>query len=404
MININDIPPMTDDSEIPTAEQLFRGRVDAEKNELRIRRLAKQELDDETKPPQPWPPVKSLSELLAEPDLETPYLIDGLAPAGGRTMLSAQWKSGKTIGLQNLVRSLADGDPFLDHFPVAEPKHHIVLIDDELPENTMRSWLRAQAIHNKDGVADVVALRGKVGTFDLLNDRCRGRWATRLRDVGCDYLAFDCLRPVLDALGLDESHDAGTFLVAFDALLTDAGIEDALIVHHMGHNGERARGDSRLLDWPDAVWKLVRESDDPSSARYFSAYGRDVDVPEGKLTFDPVTRRLSYASGSRAAVKIDAALQTVFDILADESKSGDQGLSKRAIEDAGTNAGNHTRQAIRHAIEAGVRQQVIIGTPGARRAMLHRIAHPCPECHRPTHRGDNGQLVQCGMCRDSGAK
>ena len=72
------------------------------------------------------------------------------------------------------------------------------------------------------------------------------------------------------------------------------------MVQHMGHLNERARGDSRLQDWPDAIWRLVRETDEPDSARYFKAYGRDVDIPEGRLSFDAATRRLTYAAGSRS--------------------------------------------------------------------------------------------------------
>jgi hypothetical protein len=79
---------------------------------------------------------------------------------------------------------------------------------------------------------------------------------------------------------LDEHRDAGRFLVALDALLTEAGIPDALVVHHMGHVNERARGDSRMRDWPDVEWRLVRQDENPASARFLSAYGCDVDVPE----------------------------------------------------------------------------------------------------------------------------
>jgi hypothetical protein len=53
----------------------------------------------------------------------------------------------------------------------------------------------------------------------------------------------------------------------------------------MGHGQERSRGDSRLLDWPDVNWKIVKESQsetDPDEApgdrRFFSALGRDVNV------------------------------------------------------------------------------------------------------------------------------
>jgi hypothetical protein len=67
--------------ETPSAEKLFETAVNDRKNQLRIYREAERQLDDETRPPKPLPPVKSLSELLTEPDLETPYLINGLAPA-----------------------------------------------------------------------------------------------------------------------------------------------------------------------------------------------------------------------------------------------------------------------------------------------------------------------------------
>ena len=92
----------------------------------------------------------------------------------------------------------------------------------------------------------------------------------------------------MDALGLDEHSEAGRWLTAFDELLKEADIREALVVHHSGHGGERSRGDSRILDWPDGIWNLVRENkDDLNSARFISAKGRDIDVAEGELHFDP---------------------------------------------------------------------------------------------------------------------
>src|SRR6185503_6838808 len=123
-----------------------------------------------------------------------------------------------------------------------------------------------------------------------------------------------CLRPVLDALGLNEHTEVGLFLTALDALLREANIPEALVIQHMGHKGERARGDSRLLDWPDVGWTLVREKDDdPASPRFFKAYGRDVDVAEKQLAFDAATRRLSVVGAdeggmSRADARVAAAL------------------------------------------------------------------------------------------------
>lgn len=366
--------------------------VQAELRKLRTRRDARLRLDAEDQPLTVLPPIKGLDVLLAEPDTPTPFLIEGVATAGSRNMLSAQYKAGKTTMLGNLMRSLVDLDLFLGHFRVHATNQRVALLDNELNEDTMRRWLRDQRIQNTAAVS-VVTMRGRVGSFNLLDDRCRAQWATRLGDLGITYLMFDCLRPALDALGLDENRDAGRFLVAFDALLDEAGIADALVVQHMGHTGERARGDSRLQDWPDAIWRLVREDDEPGSTRYFTAFGRDVDVHEGRLDFDPVTRRLTYAAGSRCDVRTEAAAVAVVELLAEDAKAGGEGLSGRAIEN--DLAADHPRQSVRDAVKQGVGKGVVVVQQGARRARLHRIANPCSECGLPVT-GDGSRHQSCG--------
>ena len=113
---------------------------------------------------------------------------------------------------------------------------------------------------HQDHVADVVCLRGNLGAFNLLDAACRTIWAKRFKNLGCDYLILDCLRPARHARARREPRDR-RFLATFDALLYEAGIPDACLVHHMGHANERCRGDSRLVDWPDSTLKLVREGD-----------------------------------------------------------------------------------------------------------------------------------------------
>ena len=184
-------------------------------------------------------------------------------------------------------------------------------------------------------------LRGKAATFNILDDRTRARWATRLSDAGITRLALDCLRPVLDALGLDEHREAGRFLEALDALGAEAGLTEKLLVHHMGHGSERSRGDSRLLDWPDAAWKLTRLKsdddptlDDPSGPRFLSAFGRDVNMPEAELTFDETTRHLTIgaAAGNRAQAKTRAKAEAILpEVLAAIREH--PGISTRGLRD-----------------------------------------------------------------------
>lgn len=250
------------------------------------------------------PTPVSLTDFLAEPDEDAEYRIEGLFPVGGRILLAAQQKAGKTTMTANLIRCLVDGDPFLDTFEVT-PVRRVAVIDNELDERMIRRWIRKQGIRNTDRVF-IQSIRGKVSSFNILDPAIRTEWANLLR--GSDFLILDCLRPILDALGLSEDKDAGLILVAFDALLKEAGIAEGVMVHHMGHSGERTRGDSRLRDWPDATWKLVRKDpEDEASPRFFSAYGRDVDVAEAELGFDKTANRLSFTGrGSRKSVRKDA--------------------------------------------------------------------------------------------------
>ena len=369
--------------------------IEVELDKLRIRDEARRRLEDENRPPVAVPPVRGLTALLAEPDMPARYRIDRLAPVDARIILSAQYKAGKTILVGNLLRSLADGHPFLGRFNVNTPARRVVLIDDELSENTLRPWLRDQGIINTDAVVDVVALRGKVAAFNLLDDRRRDEWAARLRDLECDYLILDCLRPVLDSLGLDENHDAGRFLVAYDALLEEAGVADSTLLQHMGHANERARGDSRLQDWPDAIWRMIREDDNPDSPRFFTAYGRDVDVPEGRLRFDPQTRRLTYSAGSRGDAKTEAAMVAMIAVLAEHAQEDDgKGLSGNTLEMRTAGGGEHTRKAIRAGIAKAIERNLveILPTRGPHGAKMHRLTHPCEECGRPVTGGGSRHL------------
>jgi len=235
------------------------------------------------------PMLTRLDELVAQASDCPQWRVDGLWPAGGRVLLAAQYKAGKTTMVANLVRSLVDAEPFLERFPVT-PAERAVLIDDELDPKTLARWLADQNIDHLDRI-EVVSLRGHLAHFDVMTPEGRKPWADAIR--GADVVVLDCLRPMLDALGLSEATGAGRFVLALDALLREAGVPEAVVVHHFGHDAQRARGDSRLLDWPDVLWRLTRAGTEPDSPRFLSAYGRDVDQPQARLWFVPDARRLT---------------------------------------------------------------------------------------------------------------
>jgi hypothetical protein len=330
-LGYGDLPPEPDEGPESYASQVAREAL-----RLQIREEARLIHEERKAGTVTLPDFQQLQALLDEPDEDVRWVVDGLLGYGSKFMLAAQNKAGKTTLTGNLVRALADGGLFLDSFGTTAVQR-IVVIDDEMSKRDLRRWYRDLDIQTTTAV-DLVPMRGYGSTFNILVPKVRTMWAERLR--GADVVILDCLRPILDALGLDENHDAGRFLEAFDALMAEAGVETYGVVHHMGHSGERARGDSRILDWPDAVWSLRRDrpadpdapEDDADVPRFFSAYGRDVGVSEGLLSYDKESRSLTYDAtvkrgrnrAERKAEKIrNSALQHVTQIHPAEVKKTD---------------------------------------------------------------------------------
>ncbi|MBF6460293.1 AAA family ATPase [Nocardia puris] len=360
------------------AEELFEKAVEAEVHRLRVKEAAQRRKAALEAGDVPLPPVTSLADLLAEDDDPVRFRIQDVFPSGGaRIIFAAPEKAGKTTLLNNLTRSLADGDPFLGRFEVHTTAQRIMRVDNEMSAAMTRRWLRKQGIRKADAVADVVTLRGKAGLFDLGDDKRRAEWARRMSDQGIDFLIFDCLRPVLDALGLDENRETGKFLGPFDALLEEAGCQDALIAHHMGHQNERARGDSRIVGWSDGNWKVVRDEESgPDPLFFFSAKVRDgeEDVREGLLSFDPATCHLTYAGGSRVKAKADAALERVVsdvrNVLTDHQAEGGTGMTTTALCAAVKGKKATITEALRDAEE---RNLIVVARGGPGKPTFHRI-------------------------------
>ena len=329
-------------------------------------------------PPITAPPVESLAELLADHDTPISYRVGDVAPENARIIVSAQYKAAKLPWWQP-DRSLVDGDPFLGAFTVHTPARRIVLIDNEMSENTLRRWLRDQAITNTAAVADVLALRGKVAAFNLLDDRRRYQWATRLADLGCDYLILDCLRPCLDALGLDEGREAGQFLTAYDALLDEAAITNTAIVQHMGHR----RTIPRRLTHP----RLAR--------RHLAACTRNRRTRLAALLHRLRPRRRHRRRTTRIRPHHTAThlLEGITRRRQDRSRQTRRDRSPRRSRRTAKHERHRSAspasapKTIRARAAAAVHDGLVTVAAGPRRARLRGIACPCSEseCRRRPH-------------------
>lgn len=280
------------------SETLMRDRADGaartdaalvrvELQRLRARDAAQRQFKRETEgPPKPMDVATGLE--LAARALEAPrWRVEDLLVAEGSTLISAVRKSGKTTLALNLIRCLVTGEPFLGTFPVTPVTGMVAMLNFEVSGPQLGRWA-AEAGVPLDRLV-VASLRGHRNP--LGHDDDRAALAAHFRALGVEVVIVD---PFANAFTGDSQNDAGQvarFLHTLSEFARqDVGASDLVLVNHAGWSGDRSRGSSALEDWPDSIIRLTMDN---HGTRFLSALGRDVDVPEGRLEFDPATRRLT---------------------------------------------------------------------------------------------------------------
>ena len=246
------------------------------------------------------PQIVPMPVFMAAEDVDAAYRIDELWPAGGRVLVVAQAKTGKTtLVVSNLLPALlgwtVDGNHgpencgplFLGRYKTQPVVGRVVYINVEVGETTLRRWLRKAGLPIDERL-QILNLRGAASSLNIGSEAGRRAWSARLKALGAEVVILDPVAPLLAALGLDENSntDVATFWSWWGETLADAGVVDDVVIHHAGHAGERSRGASRLLDEPDAIWTITKDRDEQGD-RYLEAVGRDVDLSRHVLDFDP---------------------------------------------------------------------------------------------------------------------
>ena len=302
------------------AENRHQQLVNAELARLRATRQAKQQLDNEEHQAQfREPPSRpTLTQELALPDDPITYRVNEIMPTGSNVLLTAQYKTGKTTLNLNLLKALADGEPFLGRYdinPLPDGKK-AVWWNYEVDERQARRWLRDLNIQNLDRIA-ILNLRGY--RLTLTTDRGED-WAVQwLADHDAAYWQIDpAARAMVGSADENSNSEVGHWLDTLDIIKERAGVDELTLATHTGRieqqvGSERARGATRLDDWADVRWLLTKDEDD---RRYLRFTGRDVDIDEEEITYDPDTRQLRASGrGGRKAVKAHDLADAIYDYI-----------------------------------------------------------------------------------------
>lgn len=283
-------------------EDAYARDVATELHRLRVRADAAERFRaDNTPPAEPFD-AGLLADVLTRPDTLT-WRVDGLHPAGGSLLIVAQRKTGKTTLTLNYARAILTGETFLGTLPVQPVDGTVALLNFEVSGATLARWAA-----DVDVPADrlvLVNLRGRRNPLGDVDDR--GALVDYLTGHNVSALIVDPFGRAYTGQSQNDPGEVGAWLAALDTLAADIGATETVLTTHAGWNGERTRGSSALEDWADAIATLTRDDRDDNGQRYLRAIGRDVDLEEDALTFDPATRLLTLSgAGSRTVARANA--------------------------------------------------------------------------------------------------
>lgn len=276
-------------------------RIEAHRQRVRV---AAREIVDAEQHAAGWHTPDSFGPLCDELMLPEPMVswrIRSLLGLGHNALVVAKRKTGKTTLINELVRSLADGEKFLGRFEVIPADGAIAIFNYEVEPSQYRRWLREVGIVNSDKI-HVLHLRGQ--SLPLSHPRVRAWTAAWLREREVKiWIPDPYSRAYVGSVnnGNDEA-EVGRFLDLLDQVKTEAGVSELIMPTHSGKGRveageESAIGSQRLEGWPDSMWYLTR--DETSGHRFLRAEGRDVDIVEEQLHHDAETRRLTMGGWDR---------------------------------------------------------------------------------------------------------
>lgn len=322
----------------------------AEIQQQRIRKMASKHLRDEDNLAKFKLPdiFDNLTIELEQPDEEAKYLINEVFPTGGNITLTAEYKSGKTTLINNVVKSLVDDHPFLGKYGVNDHDGNVVIFNYEVEPRQYRQWMREVGIINTDRVK-LVHLRGL--RMPMTSDFVQERVVDILKGFDAQTWIVDPLARAFVGSGDENSNsDMGTFLDTLDVIKYEAGVDNLIVAAHTGRASEsgieRARGASRFDDWADVRWLLTRNDE---GQRFLKAHGRDVDMEQHVLSYDIHSRHLTL---EKAITRTDQTIENIMNQIV-EIVQLNPGITTGDLKKKLGKSTDYREKAYKYVVDAG---------------------------------------------------
>jgi hypothetical protein len=249
----------------------------------------------------------SLADVFDLPIEDTAWLVDGLIPEGGVTLLSAKPKAGKSVFARNLALAVARGGRFLGRH--CEGGLILWVALEERKEQVIGAF-KAMGVQRQDPIRFHFGA-APIDAITWLQRECEAH------------------KPALIVLDtwhkltmIENVNDYGAVNRANEPLMRlarERGVAQVWVHHNnksVAGNGDEVLGSSALFAAADVLITMTRSNDGSRACRSIQRVGTDME--ETILAMSPDTG-LIVSAGSKYVAQIVAAKPLVLDTLADKA-------------------------------------------------------------------------------------
>lgn len=225
-------------------------------------------------------PLIKLGDLLREPEEDISYLIDGVLPSGGFSVLASKPKTGKSTLARNLALNTAKGNLFLNRNVT---KGSVIYYALEEKKSEVKKHFQDMGATEED---EIYIYTGSVPVDALMQIR---------KIVESIKPALVIIDPLFRLARVKDGNDYVQVTQALDPLLRlarDTGTH-VLCVHHtnkgQGQGGDSVLGSTAIFSSVDTLL-IMKRHEDYRTIQSIQRYGED--LPETTLHFDKDSRTI----------------------------------------------------------------------------------------------------------------
>jgi hypothetical protein len=273
-------------------------------------------------------------DMLAEPIEITPYVVEGMLPAGGISLWGAKPKVGKSVAARNLALSVARGEPFLGRACKQGPVLMLALEEKraEVTGHFRSMGVNEESIHVHTGKAPdtskagIAALTAAIAVYQPL------------------LVVVD---PVFKLVRVKDSSDYAELTRELEPVIElarNTGCHIA-VTHHLGKmerdGGDDVLGSTAIFGAVDTL--VIMRKNQKTGMRILQTvqrYGKD--LPETSVPMDEVTGRVTLGSDI-SEIQMLEARKAVIELLV---QVGPGGVDQQYIRKEAGVASQHAGQAL----------------------------------------------------------